>query len=167
MSLINLAREAASKRDSEINKQKQLQDLHENQLQVRLVKLKALVLEEVRQLDQEECQYGKLVVHVTDEFNSRVIQRFWKWDTVGQMFANITIPSSDDNLLVLELLAGIDVGEHKYSDESDPVPYEDPTVWVKIYSPTRQGFGLFSCTDLEGSAHRLFDELGQRLSEWF
>ena len=138
MSLISLARETAEKRNSEIAEKNRIFEHHQIDLQSRLVKLRDLISAEVLQMDREVCKYGRLVVTGVHETS---------FSTIGKVFMCITIPSSDENLVVLELSMGIDVGEHKYSDESDPDSYEDPIIWANVYHPERQGFSRLVCID--------------------
>jgi hypothetical protein len=117
MSLISLAREAANKRDLELAEKNKADIQYDLDLQSRLAKLRDVVSAEILQMDREMSKFGRLLVSGGHEI---------RFATVGQTFMTVTIPSSDENKVVLELSLGIDVGEHKYSDESDPVKYRDP-----------------------------------------
>lgn len=159
MSLINLARESAEKRDLEQEQKNKLAHQQDLDLQSRLANLRVTVSLEILQLDQEMCKFGKLVV--TSVQGVRL-------STIDQLFMYITIPSQYDNPRVLELILGIDVGEHKYSDESAPIPYKDPMIWATVYSPNGSGrWPTLTCTDEKDSTTKFFDELGKQLSVWF
>lgn len=162
MSLINLARETAEKKVADEAEQKQLEALYEAHLQDRLEKLRQLVLAEVREMDLEQCKYGRLIVTIEDgevRFNGYP-------DNIGRSFARVSIPESDANLRVLELCSKIDIGMAKYSDESEPQEYRDPTVYASGYLPSGHS-QIISCTDREDSTTRFFDDLGKQLSVWF